>query len=439
VTDADQLQNLGPLRQQYDNMLNCIRCGLCLATCPTYQLSFAEEEGPRGRIAIARALTEGHLDLSEDLIAHEESCLLCEACTAVCPAGVRMEPIGIALRDVIATNTQGNNLFRRALRWFVFRCLLANMGLFRAACGVARLYQGSGLAAAGRRLGLLGLLRLADLEALLPRMDRHFFIPRDQVFEPVEPLRGEAALFVGCIMSTAFAETNRATARVLCANGYRVTASKGQTCCGALHVHSGEITQARALARANIDAFDARGHELPVVVNAAGCGSTLKGYAHLLASDSVYAQRAAKFAARVKDISELLSEGPVRPPGHAVERTVTFQDPCHLAYAQRIRHAPRRLLRSIPGLKFVEMEESALCCGSAGVYNVTHPAEAQALLARKVRAVHDTGAEIVVTANPGCLLQLQTGLRRAGSAVPVCHIVDLLDQAYQGPDATVGG
>ena len=417
------------LVSQYENMQSCIRCGLCLSVCPTYQISFAEEEGPRGRIAVARGLVEGHLRVTADLIEHQQSCLLCEACSAVCPAGVHMEPIGTALRATFA-EAAAPRRSSQLLRFLVFERLFANMNRFRSVSALARLYHRSGARWLLRHSGLLGLLRLSKLEELLPEMAGKFFEPKGERYPAQGDPRGGAAIFAGCIMSTAFAETDRATVRVLNANGIDVTACAGQQCCGALHLHSGEIEGARRLARRNIDAFETAG-EAPVVVNAAGCGSTLKGYGHLLSDDQEYAERAAAFSARVRDFSEYLGALPLCPPKNNLDEKVTFQEPCHLAHAQRIRTAPRGLLKAIPGLKLIEMDESALCCGSAGIYNVTQPERSHELMERKLDHALATGASTIVTANPGCQLQLEAGLRERGANVRVRHLVDVLDEAYR--------
>lgn len=436
LEDADSARLL---QSQYENMLSCIRCGLCLSVCPTYQISFAEEEGPRGRIAMARALAEGHVPLSADLEAHSQSCLLCDACTAICPAGVRMEPLGTMLREVFLRNRPRSRR-ERLLRRFVFSRLFMDMRSFRRFSRLGALYQRSGARLLARRSGLLRLLGLARTERLLPDMRDRFFVPRGQRWRPsAGATRRQVALFAGCIMSTAFAETDRATARMLARSGAEVVAVPNQGCCGALHVHNGEAEGARDLARRNVDAF-ARLPNARIVVNAAGCGSTLKGYAHLLHDDPAYAERAAAFAARVRDVTEELDETLPAEPPHAAERceaTVTLQEPCHLAHAQRIRAAPRRLLARLPGVKLVEMPESALCCGSAGVYNVLHREQADTLMARKAANVATTGAPFVLTANPGCQLQLEAGLQQAGlgGTVAVRHIVDLLDAAYGGAQA----
>jgi glycolate oxidase iron-sulfur subunit len=409
-------------------MLRCIRCGLCLSVCPTYQLTLLEEESPRGRIAMARAATEGYLPVTPDFVQHEESCLLCEACTVICPAGVRMEELGVAVRATLAAQAPPKSRRARLAQRLGF-WLLADVGRLRRLLALLRLYQRGGLQALVRRSGLLRQLGLADAEAYLPRLEAPFLVPRGQAWEPEGEARGRVALFAGCVMSTAFAETDRATARVLAANGVRVEATASQGCCGALHAHGGDRATARALARQNVAAFETGGHDA-VVVNAAGCGAMLKEYGHLLADDPAWAERAAAFAGRVRDFTEYLAAlGPQSPPGR-VEATVTYQDPCHLAHAQRVRRQPRALLGQVPGLRLVEMAESDLCCGSAGVYNLTHPDTATQLQERKLDNVAATGAPVVVTANPGCLLQLQAGAARRGLRVRVRHIADVLDEAY---------
>lgn len=415
------------LMGEYDNALSCIRCGLCLSVCPTYQLTMAEEEGPRGRIAMARAVIEGVLPITDDFVKHQQSCLLCEACTAICPAGVRMEPLGVAVRSAINEQRRRPWRERIALR-LGMNGLLGDMGRFRFACRIARLYQRSGVQTLLRQSGLLRLLRLDAAEALLPPMPAHFLRPAGQRWLPPDgstPLR-RVALFTGCIMSTAFAATSEATARLLARRGCEVVAVPDQGCCGALHLHSGELGGARRLARTNLDAFDPAEFDA-IIVNSAGCGSTLKGYGHLLA-DADH-ERGLAFSLKVRDITEYLDTLPERPRAGDLPLTVTYQEPCHLAHAQRISAAPRRLLAAIPGLTLREMAESALCCGSAGVYNVSHPAMANALLARKLANAAATGASVIATANPGCLLQLQAGVARRGEQTLICHVVDLLDEA----------
>ena len=415
------------LESEYDNMLSCIRCGLCLSVCPTYQQTMLEPEGPRGRIAMARALVEGHLYLTPDLLTHWDNCILCEACSAICPSGVQMERIGLSLRSAV-TETRGSTAgfgIQAGMCW-----LLPNMGLMRTVTDLVSVYQRSGLQSMARAVGVLKLLGLEDAEAMLPSITSPPLVPKGQVWEATGERRATVAILAGCIMSTAFGETDRATARVLVANGCQVSVPSSQGCCGALHAHRGELKAAQELARRNIDAFEREPVDT-IVVNAAGCGAIMKGYGHLLEDDPEYAARATVFSAKVRDFSEFLGAlGPV-PPTKEVRMQVTYQEPCHLANAQRVREAPRQLMRAIPGLELREMAESALCCGSGALYNLTQRESSAGLRARKVRNAAATGAETIVTANPGCFLQLSQGLREAGLDLRVVHIADLLDMAYR--------
>jgi glycolate oxidase iron-sulfur subunit len=428
------------LEGEYANMLSCIRCGLCLTSCPTYIISGHEAEGPRGRVAMARALLEGHTTLTPDLVAHEQHCLVCDACTAVCPAGVSMDPIQVALRTAMEPHMAPQRpLHQRALRRIVFRNVFGDMRLFRLLVRSMNLYQRSGLQWAVRRAGVLRLLRLAETEALLPPgLPSRFVVPRGERY-PAEGAEAEGAeaegaeaertvaLFVGCVMSTALAHLDEATIRVCQRAGWTVSGTAGQGCCGALNAHGGDLEGMKEMAKRNIEAFEKEGDAL-IVVNSAGCGAMLKDYAHHLHDDPEWADRARAFAARVKDVTEIVEPGDL-PFRRKVEAAVTYQEPCHLVHAQRISRRPRELLGAIPGLELREMEESALCCGSAGVYNVTNPKESRQLQQRKLDNAAETGAEYIATANPGCYIQLQGGLAERGDATRVKYIVELLDEA----------
>ncbi|MCX6024491.1 MAG: (Fe-S)-binding protein [Chloroflexi bacterium] len=399
------------LRHEYDNMLACIRCGLCSSVCPTYQETLIEEESPRGRIAIARALTEGHLTLTADLLKHMDTCLMCEACTAICPTGVRMEGIGEAVRSYIEEQgARPENPVRKMLKSVGFRAL-ANMGLLRSLSRGSALYQMTGMRTLAQKTGLLKLFGLGHADKLMPTAGGDFFEAKGQTWKPQGTPRARVAVLAGCVMSTMFADTDRNTVEVLTINGCEVVAPKAQGCCGALH--------ARDL---KLDA---------IIVNAAGCGAAMKGYARLLADDPAWAEEAAEFTAKVKDATEFLDALGLVPPTRAVNRTVAYQEACHLAHAQGIKAAPRRLLRAIPGLTLVEMAESDRCCGSAGVYNLLQPEMSTALQQRKVRNIAASGAQMVVTTNPGCLLQIQAGLETQGVKTQIVHIIDLLWEAYQ--------
>ncbi|MDE3075263.1 MAG: (Fe-S)-binding protein [Chloroflexota bacterium] len=398
-------------------MLRCIRCAACLTSCPTYVVSRKEEEGPRGRIAIMRAIAEGHLEVTPDAIEHLDSCLLCEACSHVCPSGVEMERLGTAFRGRL--RQQPAKRRRPAAERFAFGWLFGELGHFRLAARVLRFYQRSGLRWLARHLGILSLLGLREKEGLLPGIPRRFVVPAGQTAGKGAPVQ----VFAGCIMSTAFAPTTKATLDLLAAFGCETRLTSGQVCCGALQLHAGELDRARELARQNIAALG--GGDEPIVVNAAGCGAMLKHYPQLLPEEP----GAAALAARVKDVAELLaSREPLQAPRN-MPVTVTLQDACHLLHAQRIGEAPRQLLRAIPGLDLRELAEPGICCGSAGVYNVTHPQTGSELQRRKCANIAATGCDVVLTGNPGCLLQIRAGLP---GSIRVRHLVDLLAEAYAG-------
>jgi glycolate oxidase iron-sulfur subunit len=440
------------LLSEYDNMLSCIRCGQCLTSCPTYVLSMHEAEGPRGRVALARALAEGHLALTDDLVEHEQNCLVCDACTAVCPAGVHMDPLQVALRSAIDPKRR-RAPWVRALRHVVFRRIFPDMRAFRLLVRLLWLYQRSGLQWLARRSGVLRLFGLHESEAFLPTIATSFMVPDGTTHKAITsggspaasvttpetpplttpattPATTPVSFFAGCVMSTALADINQATVRVLQRAGCDVVMIKDQGCCGALNAHGGDITTALEMAKRVIAAFenDGYGGTTPVVVNSAGCGAMLKDYAHHLRDDAEWSERAAQFSRRVQDVTQFLA-GRRLPMRRALDVRVTYQEPCHLAHAQRIRQQPRQLLQSIPGVQLLEMDESTLCCGSAGIYNVTNPKESAQLRQRKLGHALATGAQIVATVNPGCLLQLQSGARRQGRDIKVKHIVELLDEA----------
>jgi glycolate oxidase iron-sulfur subunit len=416
------------LGDEYDNMLACIRCGACLTSCPTYVLSLHEAEGPRGRVGLARAVAEGQLAITPDLLAHEMSCLVCDACSAVCPAGVHMDPLQVVFRSAVAEERRIGWL-ASIVRGVVFGWLFMDMQRFRAFARVMWLYQRSGLRWLARKLGVLRLLRLADAERLLPEIPASFVAPHGETYPASATSSApptHVGFFAGCVMSTALAEVDRATIRVLQRGGCAVNGPRGQGCCGALHAHGGDLPRALELARRNIQAFEAT--EGPIVVNSAGCGAMLKDYAHHLRHDPAWAGRAATFSARVRDLSQVLS--PAALPTHrtAAEKVV-YQDACHLLHAQRISRQPRDLLNAIPGLELVEIAEAGLCCGSAGIYNVTNPVESKQLQQRKVDNALNVAPDLIVTGNPGCLLQLRSGLAARDSRVVVKHLAEVLDEA----------
>ena len=408
----------------------CVRCGLCLPTCPTYVETLTETSGPRGRISLVKAVAEERLDLLSPGFVHQMSeCLDCRACEAVCPSGVQYgRLVEDARHEIEKAQQPKRSPASRFFRWLTLRALFGNLAFMRFAAALLRFYQRSGLQALIRKSGLLRVLHLDESEALAPAISSSFFVARNQRFA-ASPSRVTVMLHAGCVMHVAFAHVDEATVRVLQRNGCTVLAPAAQGCCGAIAVHAGEMDFGRELAKRNIEAFQRSGAEY-YIINAAGCGSTLKEYGHLLHDDPQWADRAANFSARVRDVLEFLDEiGLPAQPG-PLERTVTYQDACHLAHAQRITAPPRRLLTRIPGLRLVEMNESSLCCGSAGIYNVTQPEMARRLGTRKADNVIATSAEIVATANPGCALQMMAHLREKKSPIAVKHVIELLDEAY---------
>lgn len=409
----------------------CVHCGLCLDACPTYRVLGLEMDSPRGRIFQVRRLLDGAIGPDDPhLREHLDLCLDCRACETACPSGVQYGRIVEGARTVIKPARPRERLIRRIVLDWVFpsNFLLDVVG------GALRLYQVAGLQTLVRKSGLLRVLSqdLAEMEELLPPVEGGVLKPHvPEVTAPLGEKRCRVGLITGCVMSQLMGRTNRATVRVLAANGCEVVAPPDQVCCGALHSHLGERETARRLARRNIASFEKLGVDV-IVVNAAGCGSTLKEYGHLLYGDPAWADRARDFSARVRDVSEFLADlGLATGPMGWVGATVTYQDPCHLVHAQRIRSQPRQLLKAIPGLELVEMKDSDVCCGSAGVYNLTHRAMSIRLLEEKMDNIAATGAGVVVTPNPGCAMQVSLGARRRGMSLEVVHVVDLLDRAYR--------
>jgi glycolate oxidase iron-sulfur subunit len=417
-----------------EDISRCVHCGFCLNYCPTYVALGLETESPRGRIHLIDALSQGSIEPRRAVLEHLDLCLQCRACETACPSGVRFGRIMEGARaQVVAA---GRHPLSWRLRSAVLRWTLPHPRRLRVLARLLRFYQRSGLQSLARRTRLLRLLPfgLHHMEQFLPTVAGRAFVAPG-----ANPDAGEGArrvgLLTGCMMPFLFPHTHEATVRVLERLGYRVVAPPEQVCCGALFVHGGDQRTARRLARRNIDVFLAAGVEA-VIVNAAGCGSTLKEYGDLLADDAEYAERAAHFSSLVKDVTEFVVELPFEEGLGRLDRRVTYQDSCHLAHAQRITAAPRRLLKAIPGLELVEMENADRCCGSAGIYNLTQREMSQRLLAEKMQTVAATGASAVVTANPGCMLQLEVGLRLHGTQGTVAHVIEVLDEAYAAGKAT---
>ena len=406
----------------------CVHCGFCLPTCPTFAVLGVEMDSPRGRIRLMKTVWEHRLGAdSPGLEDHISKCLDCRACETACPSGVEYGRLVEGARSQIVV-ARPRSPMERLVRTAAFEWLLPHrrvLGAF-ATLSIAAKRLGMGSLMRATRFGVAR--RLADLLDLLPGRAT---ATRSVKAAARGETRARVAMLEGCVMGSVFGETNAATARVLARNGVEVIATAGQTCCGALHAHAGERELARDLAKRNIAAFEQVAADA-VIVNAAGCGAAMKEYGWLLKDDPSWSARASTFAAKVKDATEFLGDlGMSERPG-TLNGRVTWDDPCHLLHGQKIREQPRALLAAIPGLEIVPLEEADWCCGSAGTYNVTQPDLARSILDRKVANILRTGADTVVTANPGCLMQIQSGLRQADHDVRVVHLFDLLDEAYGG-------
>ena len=412
----------------------CIQCGFCLQHCPTYRILGVETESPRGRIHLIEAAAQGRIPIDARFEEHMYVCLGCRACETACPSGVRFGTIIEAARAEIGPT--GSPLARRLTR-LALRHLMPYPGRLRFAAALMRFYQRSGLRTAARALHLIPR-RLAEMEALLPAVPRRFFAPRQEVFPAIGPRRARVGLLSGCVMSVLFADLNEATIRVLRRNGCEVVVPRAQTCCAALNLHNGERDRARAMARRNIETFLAAGVDA-VIINSAGCGSASKEYDVLFRDDPAVAAKAKQYSGLCRDVSEFLADLGLAGRLGEVRARVTYQDPCHLAHGQGIRRQPRDLLRRIPGIELVEMAGSDRCCGSAGIYNLTQPGYSRQVLDEKMAAVRETGAALVVAPNPGCMLQIASGIRAHGLEMQVRHLIELLDRAYAAAEGGSAG
>ncbi len=406
-----------PLAAALPGINQCVHCGFCLQACPTYQVLEDENESPRGRIFLMRSLLEGTVTPNDSqLRAHIDRCLGCRACEPACPSGV---PYGQLLE---ATRATLREFERPALIGRLILFVFAHPALMRIAMFASRLLAATPIPTVMSRVrGRLGF-GMAMLAASGSRLERGPYETEN------DGTRGDTAVLRGCVMEGLFTETNRATERVLKHNGYRLVEAEGQACCGALHAHAGDLESARKLARNNIAAFESSGAQL-IAVNAAGCGAMMKEYGHLLQDDPEWHDRAAAIGSRVRDVSELLAAvGPL--PGNPLRLRVTYDAPCHLVHAQRVVNAPLAMLAAIPMLELIPLRDSEMCCGSAGIYNLIEPEVSDAVLEPKLENIAESGAALVATGNPGCLMQIGAGLIRSGSKARAIHPVDLLDASY---------
>jgi glycolate oxidase iron-sulfur subunit len=413
---------------QFRTLLNkCIHCGLCLQSCPTYAVFGTEMDSPRGRIALMRAASEGRINLGGAFENHIKLCLMCRACEPACPSGVQYGSLIETARIAVEKGRHPGG-FERLVRWLALRQLMPHARRLQFLAWWMRLYQLSRLQELVRQLNFLPH-GLRNIESLLPQLSAVY--PDYQNAAPaIGKPRGKVAFFRGCIQDAFLGEVNAATVRVLQRNGFEVHFPKGQTCCGAAQLHLGEEALFLDLARKNIDSFLADEY-VAIVNNAGGCGSTLKEYDQLLKNDPAYAEKASKFSNKVKDINEFLMDNLHTPPKGTIRARVTYSDSCHLRHVQKVINQPRDLLRQIPGIELIELKKPDRCCGSAGVYNITQVDSANAILDEKMADIASTGADMIVTTNTGCHLQLINGVRRAGLNLRVVHLVELLDQSYQ--------
>ena len=414
---ATEPQRIAPFVDE-SRFLDCVHCGLCLQACPTYVELGTEMDSPRGRIYLMRALNDGALAMTPEVARHLDLCLGCRACETACPSGVHYGELIEGARELVERQHRRgwfDRWQRRAIEW-----VFPHPARVRALLAPVRL---------ARRVGVWPLVtKLVPLAAMIPSEGDPAPLPE---IAPAEgPERHRVGVVLGCVAREMFSATNRATVRVLARNGCTVVAPSMQGCCGALSLHTGSRAAARDFARRLVDAFP---DDLDAIIaTAAGCGALLREYDALLKDDRVYAQRARRFRAKVRDVSEWLATLPIEPPPAVAPIRVAYHDACHLAHGQQVREQPRALLRAIPGVELVDLPEAELCCGSAGSYNLTERAMASRLQTRKVDNIVSTKAACVVAGNPGCIMQIRAGLRRRGIDIPVLHPVDVLDHAYRG-------
>lgn len=417
----------------YSVVQQCMHCGLCLPTCPTYDATKVERNSPRGRIALMRAVADGRMEMTHTFAEEMYYCLGCLACMTACPAGVNYAELFEHARAEAESSGVLRSPKRNLIRAFAIRWLFMDLSRLKLVGAALRLYQELGFQTLLRGSGLLKVLpkRLQELEQTTPSIQAQV---SSDLIAPITPAlsarKYRVALLTGCAQDLVFSDVNRDTAEVLARNGCEVITPPEQSCCGSLQAHNGEWELAQELARRQLEQFPPAQFDA-IISNAGGCGSHLKHYSKLLADDPAYRERAAVWDRKVKDIHEWLMEIGIAPPNRASEQTVTYHDSCHLAHGQKVVSQPRQLLQAIPGLKLVELPESSWCCGSAGIYNLIQPEMAGQLLDRKLKHIRSTGAAIVATANPGCLLQLINGAKARGLPLRLAHPITLLAEAYR--------
>lgn len=414
-----------------EQMLNCIHCGMCLPVCPTYDLTKLEKHSPRGRIRLIKAVAEGDLEITNDFINSIEFCLNCQACVTACPAGVEYGPMVEAAHYNIEEHLkiQGEvPLIKRVLLGWLFKKQIR----LRLIGFLMRIYQKTGLEKLVQASGLLKILsrQMHEMSYMLPVIKKWQAYPMLNKSIAAEKRKLKVGVVTGCVQDVFFNDVNHDTIDVLNFNGYDVFTPNDQPCCGSVHGHNGDLDAAKYLAKKMIDVF-LEADVAYIIINSAGCGSFMKDYGHFLKDDAEYAEKAKHFSAKAMDISEFLIRVGFTEPQHALPVKVTYHEPCHLTHGQKIKQEPRQMLKAIPGIRYVELPESDWCCGSAGIYNITHYDTSMELLDRKMNNIKKTGADYVVTGNPGCLIQLLYGKKRSDEDIQILHPVSLLKKSYQ--------
>lgn len=416
----------------------CVHCGFCLPSCPTYKITGLEAESPRGRLYLMKAVAAGEIPLETGFVEHMDLCLNCRTCEDVCPSGVKFGELMEHTRNQIERRFS-RNFSEKYGKKLVLEGILAHPRRLTFVFRLLKLYQVLGLQKFIRKTGLLKKLGriIAASDMMISELPKKIFEPPPgEIVEAQGSKRFRIGFFSGCIMRTVYADINYATVRVLARNGCEVVIPSSQNCCAAVHLHNGIRKISREMARQNIRAFENAQVDY-VIINSAGCGATLKEYSHLLEEDPEYAQRARNFSSKVLDFNEFLAMIGIDRGLGEIGRRVTYQDPCHLAHAQRIKYQPRELLKTIPGLQLVEMAEADICCGGAGTYSISEYDMSMKILDQKMANAIAVKPDMIVTSNPPCLMQLKLGARRIGLNVPVVHVAELLDEAYNLFDKSV--
>ncbi len=425
-----------------DKWADCVHCGMCLESCPTYLETGQEHQSPRGRVYLIKSVAEGKVSLNEQFMDPVFTCLDCRACETACPSNVQVGSLIESARGQVREAIPLTG-WKGAVSKFFLDDVFPNPKRLHTIGSLLKFYQKSGLQKVAEKTGAVKILpeHLRDIQSVTPKVNKPVLGRLPDVLPPATPeKKGTVAMFTGCVMDVVFSDINESTIRVLQKNGYEVRIPQEQRCCGALHVHAGNREQGRELAIKNMEAFE---DVDKIIINAAGCGAAMKEYAELFRNDPELHEKAEQFSAKVEDVSKFLYDGGFRKPEGEINTRITYHDACHLAHGQGVREEPRNLLKSIPGVEVVEMENSDRCCGSAGIYNITNPEMAGAVLQEKMQYVPED-VEMISMGNPGCMLQMAMGVMKNGRSEKIVHTVQLLDWAYEqedskNPSAKAGG